>query len=202
MARSIGRAETAQRCIATLDDRQLEWDGSRSSRLGSSSRKALSHLLILVLLEKAGKAPIYLKNGFSAEDRAFALCPLESVLGVGFGISLPLCSEVLNMVHPIPAPIRDLISHLRVSPMKKTNSVPLSSDLLEEIDTMAGTNVSRSEFIERALRTYLGKRRRQEAHTRDLERINAAADELNDEAADVLKFQHHAAKLPRVPSRR
>jgi len=73
--------------------------------------------------------------------------------------------------------------------MKEKTSITLSRDLLAEIDQLAGTRGSRSAFIERVLRRYLRERARAQAHARDLERINQAADRLNSEAADVLDYQ-------------
>ena len=73
--------------------------------------------------------------------------------------------------------------------MKEKTSITLSSDLLAKIDHLAGSKLSRSAFIERVLRNYLRERARRNAHARDLERINAAADRLNAEAEDVLSFQ-------------
>ena len=43
--------------------------------------------------------------------------------------------------------------------------------------------------IERVLRNYFRERSRRKIHARDLERINAAAERLNSEAAEVLKYQ-------------
>ncbi|MBZ5660132.1 MAG: ribbon-helix-helix protein, CopG family [Acidobacteriia bacterium] len=68
-------------------------------------------------------------------------------------------------------------------------SITLSSDLLAQVDRLAGSKVSRSAFIERVLRIYLRERTRKRIHARDLERINAAADRLNAEAEDVLGYQ-------------
>jgi metal-responsive CopG/Arc/MetJ family transcriptional regulator len=73
--------------------------------------------------------------------------------------------------------------------MKSKTSVTLESDLLRKIDRLAGSKLSRSAFIERVLRTYLRERTRQEQQARDLDRINAAADRLNPEAAEVLIYQ-------------
>ena len=73
--------------------------------------------------------------------------------------------------------------------MKEKTSVTLSSDILEKVDQLAGSRLSRSAFIEHVLRNYLRQRTRQARHARDLERINAAADLLNGEAADVLEYQ-------------
>ncbi len=73
--------------------------------------------------------------------------------------------------------------------MKEKTSITLSRDLLAGIDRLAGPEGSRSAFIERVLRRYLRERARAQAHARDLERINQAADRLNSEAADVLDYQ-------------
>ena len=43
--------------------------------------------------------------------------------------------------------------------------------------------------IERVLRNYFRERSRRKIHTRDLERINASAERLNSEAAEVLEYQ-------------
>jgi metal-responsive CopG/Arc/MetJ family transcriptional regulator len=73
--------------------------------------------------------------------------------------------------------------------MKEKTSITLSPDVLARIDDLAGSKLSRSAFIERVLRSYFREQTRRETHARDLERINAAADRLNLEAADVLEYQ-------------
>jgi metal-responsive CopG/Arc/MetJ family transcriptional regulator len=73
--------------------------------------------------------------------------------------------------------------------MKEKTSITLSSEVLAKIDSLAGSKVSRSAFIERILRLYFRERARRKIHTRDLERLNAAADRLNSEADDVLSYQ-------------
>jgi metal-responsive CopG/Arc/MetJ family transcriptional regulator len=73
--------------------------------------------------------------------------------------------------------------------MKEKTSITLSSDVLAKIDRLAGPKASRSAFIERVLREYFRERARRKVHAQDLERINAAADRLNLEAADVLEYQ-------------
>jgi hypothetical protein len=57
------------------------------------------------------------------------------------------------------------------------------------VDRLAGSQNSRSAFIERVLRKYIRERRRAALHSRDLVRINRAAERLNREAADVLEYQ-------------
>jgi len=73
--------------------------------------------------------------------------------------------------------------------MKEKTSITISSDLLAEIDHVAGAKLSRSAFIERVLRTYFAERTRKKFHARDVELINAAEDRLNLEAEDVLTYQ-------------
>jgi metal-responsive CopG/Arc/MetJ family transcriptional regulator len=73
--------------------------------------------------------------------------------------------------------------------MKEKTSITLSPDILAKVDDLAGSKLSRSALIERVLRKYFRDRARKEVQARDLERINAAADRLNSEAADVLEYQ-------------
>ena len=73
--------------------------------------------------------------------------------------------------------------------MKEKTSITLSKDLLAQVDRLAGSKNSRSAFIERILRRYVRDRRRAALHSRDLARINRAAERLNREAADVLEYQ-------------
>ena len=73
--------------------------------------------------------------------------------------------------------------------MKEKTSITLSSDLLAQVDRLAGPRLSRSALIERVLRIYFRERARKRIHARDLERINAAADRLNAEAEEVLACQ-------------
>jgi len=54
---------------------------------------------------------------------------------------------------------------------------------------MAGSQQSRSAFIEAVLAQYLRKQARAQIEARDLELINRAADELNAEVEDVLRYQ-------------
>lgn len=73
--------------------------------------------------------------------------------------------------------------------MKQKTSITLASDVLAKVDHLTGSKLSRSAFIERVLRGYFRDRTREKMHERDLERINAAADRLNSEAAEVLEYQ-------------
>ena len=72
--------------------------------------------------------------------------------------------------------------------MKVKTSISLSADLLEALDRVADGE-PRSTFIETVLREYLRRREREEGDARDLELINAAADRLNAQAAEVMKDQ-------------
>jgi metal-responsive CopG/Arc/MetJ family transcriptional regulator len=73
--------------------------------------------------------------------------------------------------------------------MKAKTSITLSGEVLSGIDRLAGSKHSRSAFIERVLRRYLRERARAAVQARDLERINAASERLNTEAADVMEYQ-------------
>jgi metal-responsive CopG/Arc/MetJ family transcriptional regulator len=73
--------------------------------------------------------------------------------------------------------------------MKEKTSITLSGDVLTAIDRLAGSKQSRSAFIERVLREYLRQRARAAVQARDLERINAAAEQLNAEAVEVMEYQ-------------
>ena len=73
--------------------------------------------------------------------------------------------------------------------MKEKTSVTLSTDVLAEIDRLAGAKYSRSALIERVLRRYIRSRAQAEIQARDLERLNRAAERLNSEATDVLEYQ-------------
>jgi metal-responsive CopG/Arc/MetJ family transcriptional regulator len=73
--------------------------------------------------------------------------------------------------------------------MKEKTSITLSTEVLAKIDSLAGSKVSRSAFIERILRLYFRERARRKIHARDLELLNAAADRLNSEAEDALSYQ-------------
>lgn len=84
--------------------------------------------------------------------------------------------------------------------MKKKTSITLSKDLLAKIDRLAGSKRFRSAFIERVLRRYLRERARGAVHARDLARINRAAERLNRDAGDVLKYQ--SARPPLIRSKR
>jgi metal-responsive CopG/Arc/MetJ family transcriptional regulator len=73
--------------------------------------------------------------------------------------------------------------------MKEKTSITLSKEILKRIDRMAGSKQSRSAFIEAVLARYLRQHARAQIEARDLDLINKAVDELNDEVEDVLRYQ-------------
>jgi metal-responsive CopG/Arc/MetJ family transcriptional regulator len=73
--------------------------------------------------------------------------------------------------------------------MKAKTSITLSLPLLVQIDRLIGKRASRSAFIEKVLRDHLRDEARHAIQMRDKELIDAAADRLNEEAEDVLRYQ-------------
>jgi metal-responsive CopG/Arc/MetJ family transcriptional regulator len=73
--------------------------------------------------------------------------------------------------------------------MKVKASISLSEDLIKAIDKLAGPHNNRSEFVERALWTYISQMARKEQNAKDLAIINRHAHRLNQEASDVLAYQ-------------
>lgn len=73
--------------------------------------------------------------------------------------------------------------------MKVKTSVTLSEEILEEVDTYVEASGNRSAFIEEAVREYLEQLRRRARDERDLYILNERADELNEEALDVISYQ-------------
>ena len=73
--------------------------------------------------------------------------------------------------------------------MKEKTSITLSREILAGVDRMAGSKQSSSAFIEAVLSRYLHQQARAQIEARDLELINEAADELNEEVEDVLRYQ-------------
>jgi metal-responsive CopG/Arc/MetJ family transcriptional regulator len=74
--------------------------------------------------------------------------------------------------------------------MKEKTSITLSKEVLGGIDRLAGSKQSRSAFIEAVLSQYLRKQARSRIEARDLELINKAGNELNDEVEDILGYQN------------
>jgi metal-responsive CopG/Arc/MetJ family transcriptional regulator len=72
--------------------------------------------------------------------------------------------------------------------MKQKASITLSRHLFTKIDKAAGER-SRSAYIEDVLKSHFEARRKAAIHKRDLEILNRAADQLNAEMEDALKYQ-------------
>ena len=73
--------------------------------------------------------------------------------------------------------------------MKVKTSVTLEQGVVAAVEKTARDGESRSQVIERLLRESLATRARAAIDGRDRDIIDAHADELNDEAADVLAYQ-------------
>jgi len=73
--------------------------------------------------------------------------------------------------------------------MKSKTSITLSKDLVDAIDRLTPEGGSRSETIEQLLRESFEIRKRRVRDHRDLEAINRHAEQLNEEAEDVLTYQ-------------
>ena len=72
--------------------------------------------------------------------------------------------------------------------MKVRTSITVDKRLLETVDRLSGKD-DRSRLIEAALRAYIAQAVRHEQNAKDLEIINSRADDLNQEALDVLDYQ-------------
>ena len=73
--------------------------------------------------------------------------------------------------------------------MKMKTSVTLDKDVVAAVEQAAREGESRSQVIERLLRQSIAARERDATDQRDRKIINAHADELNEEAVDVLGYQ-------------
>jgi metal-responsive CopG/Arc/MetJ family transcriptional regulator len=73
--------------------------------------------------------------------------------------------------------------------MKVKTSITLSEDILQTVDRAAKKGENRSQAIERLLREHLLAQARRTADQRDLGLLNEHADDLNEEARDVLRYQ-------------
>ena len=73
--------------------------------------------------------------------------------------------------------------------MKIKTSIAVDRALLKKADKLSRRHRNRSEVVEAALRAYVARVSRQEKKARDLEVINRSADDLNQEALDVLDYQ-------------
>ena len=68
-------------------------------------------------------------------------------------------------------------------------SVEFSPETWSAIDEIAGDSLSRSRVIETAVLEFIEGCRRAARDARDLEILNLAADEMNEETKDVLAYQ-------------
>lgn len=73
--------------------------------------------------------------------------------------------------------------------MKRKTSITLSDEILRMLRRAAGKGESRSQTVERLVREGLLARARRLDDERDFAVLNAQADRLNREAADVLEYQ-------------
>jgi metal-responsive CopG/Arc/MetJ family transcriptional regulator len=76
-----------------------------------------------------------------------------------------------------------------IGSMRVKTSVTIDERVLRAIDKATTPSRSRSRLIEDAAREFLARRARNAREARDLEILNAAADELNEEMEDVLAYQ-------------
>ena len=73
--------------------------------------------------------------------------------------------------------------------MRVRTSITLPDSMLKEMDEFNDYPKDRSLFIERAIKAYLAMKKRINRDRLDLERIDAAAEQLNYEAEDALLYQ-------------
>ena len=73
--------------------------------------------------------------------------------------------------------------------MKMKTSVTLPEDLLEDLNRLGDEFKNRSEVVEQALRLLLKQRTQKLREEKDLKILNQRADDLNEEAEDVLSYQ-------------
>ena len=73
--------------------------------------------------------------------------------------------------------------------MKLKTSITLEQDVIAAVDEAAREGESRSQVIERLLRQSLSARERVKIDQKDRKTIDEHADELNEEAIDVLAYQ-------------
>ena len=73
--------------------------------------------------------------------------------------------------------------------MKLKTSITLEQEVITAVDEAAREGESRSQVIERLLRQSFLVRERGKIDKRDRNIINEHADELNEEAVDVLAYQ-------------
>lgn len=73
--------------------------------------------------------------------------------------------------------------------MRVKTSVTLSAEALKAIDRHGGKRLGRSRIIEQAVLEFAARRDRARRDARELELLNTAAEELDREVADVLRYQ-------------
>jgi metal-responsive CopG/Arc/MetJ family transcriptional regulator len=73
--------------------------------------------------------------------------------------------------------------------MKIKTSITISKEILHSVDKYTGEKKNRSEFIEKAIRSYINQLIRDEQNAKDLEILNNNAERLNQEAEEVLMYQ-------------
>ncbi len=73
--------------------------------------------------------------------------------------------------------------------MKRKTSITLSEGVVKAVDRLTPKGGSRSETIERLLRESVLRQARRSRDLKDLEAINRHAEQLNEEAEDVLRYQ-------------
>ena len=73
--------------------------------------------------------------------------------------------------------------------MKLKTSITLEEEVVAAVERAARDGESRSQVIERLLRQSLAEQERAAIDRRDRAILDARADELNEEAVDVLGYQ-------------
>ena len=76
--------------------------------------------------------------------------------------------------------------------MKLKTSITLEEGVVAAVERAARDGESRSQVIERLLRQSLAEQERAAIDRRDRAILDARADELNEEAVDVLGYQESA----------
>ena len=73
--------------------------------------------------------------------------------------------------------------------MKVEAHIKIKKELLDAVDKFSNGEDGRSNFIEEAVAVYVNIKARHNKSRSDLEIINEHAEELNEEAMDVLEYQ-------------
>lgn len=73
--------------------------------------------------------------------------------------------------------------------MRRKTSITLAAEVMRALDELGGDAANRSRLIEQAVVEFLERRRRERREVRDREILDAAANDLNREVADVLGYQ-------------